>query len=250
MKNKFGLLLVLVSAASSAFVTADELEANSLVQKQTEQNPLKNHISQAITRFEQTPLEDWSYLISRYENEEGDISSSTEQFMPNSAGNKQWSLLKINGNQPTEKQIQKFVDNKSNKDNNGIALKLRELIQLDSLQLLSESDKLLQATFNVHLSKLGDKASRQLQGTLTFNKTLQFIEQLEIVNLAPFSPVFSAKIIDFKLTLSFFKIDDAILPHQQILTMKGSFAFFTEIDEVSTDTYSNYQYLGQAASLQ
>jgi len=46
------------------------------------------------------------------------------------------------------------------------------------------------------------------------------------------------------ITFSFVKIDQAILPNQQKMVMKGRFALFAEIDENSTDTYSNYEYKG------
>ncbi|MEO9943773.1 MAG: hypothetical protein ABJH28_18950 [Paraglaciecola sp.] len=250
MKNKIGLLLMLIgtysgSVSLSAVVLANEQISKPSIAEHTQQERLKNRVSQAISQFEQTPLAEWSYHVSRYENEEGDISSSSEQFTPNPARVGQWSLLEINGGKPTEKQARKFTDSKSNKHSGGITLKLRELIQLDSLQHHFESEGSLHAEFNVHLDKLGDKASKQLKGSLKFNKTQQFIEVIEIINIAPFSPAFSAKISDFKLALSFYKIDNAILPHQQSLNMKGNFAFFTEIDEKSIDTYSNYQYIGQ-----
>ncbi|MDC0601386.1 hypothetical protein OAP14_00005, partial [Aliiglaciecola sp.] len=58
-----------------------------------------------------------------------------------------------------------------------------------------------------------------------------------------FSPMFSAKITDFKLTITFDKIDSYILPLQNKLSMKGTFAFFTDIDEESLDTFSEYRFI-------
>ena len=96
----------------------------------------------------------------------------------------------------------------------------------------------------MYLSQLGNDVSKKLQGTLRFDKTQHYIDSIEISNTANFSPLFSADITEFSLTLRFTKIDSAILPQQQQLRMKGTFAFFTKIDEVSTDTFSDYHYVG------
>lgn len=214
-----------------------------------EQTPgqLQQTISKAITAFEQTSRKDWSYRISRYENEEGDISSSVEHFDPTHERLKQWSLLSINGQAPTKKQALKFVNSKLKKakeqDQPSFQLKLRDLVLMESLQLISENEETLQASFNVYLEDLGAEASKNLQGTLRFVKDQQFIESIEITNTDDFSPMFSATITHIKLTFRFIKRHTAILPQQIGLAMNGTFAFFTEIDEVSTDTFSDYRYV-------
>lgn len=210
---------------------------------------LQQSITQAIHKFEQTSRKDWSYRISRYENEEGDISSSIELFDPTAEPDKQWTLLQIDNQDPTAKQIRKFARNKLEQaedgDQQSISVKLRDIIQIESLQLLSEDHKELTARFDVHLSQLGEETSEKLKGSLIFSKNQKFIEAIEITNTEPFSPVFSADINEFRLTFRFIKIDDAILPDQQALAMKGTFAFFTRIDEVSTDRFSDYRYAGK-----
>lgn len=219
-----------------------------------EQHNIGQLISQAITEFEQRARADWSYRLSRYENEEGEISSSIALFEPTKALSQQWTLLSLNGQAPTKKQLRKFAEKKraaakqkqtENGGQQSFSVKLRDLIQLDSLQLLSNDPQRFHASFAVYLSRLGAEASQHLQGSLIFNKQQHYIESIEIVNTASFSPLFSADIKQFKLTLSFIKIDAAVLPQRQELTMKGRFAFFTEIDEISTATFADYRYVGQ-----
>ena len=50
-----------------------------------EQHSIGQLISQAITEFEQRARADWSYRLSRYENEEGEISRSIALFEPTKA---------------------------------------------------------------------------------------------------------------------------------------------------------------------
>lgn len=210
---------------------------------------LQRTIAAAISQFEQRSRRNWAYRIDRYENEEGDVSSSIELFDPAKAADNQWQLLSINGRQPDNKQQRKFAAAKQQQVKNAgqqnFSVRLSELIQLESLQLTFDSPQYLQASFQVYLSQLGEDVSKKLQGSLRFNKAQHYIDSIEISNTADFSPLFSANISAFSLTLRFTKIDNAILPLQQQMRMKGTFAFFTQIDEVSTDTFSDYRYVAK-----
>lgn len=268
MKKIYNTLLICAGLSVFPILANDNLTEEGSSQEQTSvpqfsqtltQQALQDKIAQAITHYEQSPRDQWSYQISNYENEEGDISSSIEKFDPTMEINKQWTLLSINGETPTEKQQQKFAKNKlkraeknaarkekqkDSKDQN-FSLQFRELIQIDSLQLASETPYKLQANFNVNLEKLGKKASKKLRGHITYDKQQQFIEHIVITNTDNFSPVFSAEITDFKISFDFAKINDAILPQEYQLSMKGTFAFFTEIEEVSTNTFSDYRFVSE-----
>lgn len=207
---------------------------------------MQQQVSAAILSFEATPRTQWAFDVSRYENEEGDITSSEERYQPNKDVEKQWTLLKLNGEAPTDKQAKKFQKNKAEqlakKSNGSINIKLRDMIPIKTLSFVFEDDMKAIADFNVHLERLGEKASKQLTGQLTYDKQGQFIERIAIKNIGPFSPIFSAKITDFTMNIHFQKITQAVLPHENNLVMKGRFALFTQIDEVSTDKYYNYRY--------
>lgn len=207
---------------------------------------MKQQVSAAIFAFEATSRKDWAFDVSRYEDEEGDITRSEERFQPNKDVTKQWTLLKLNGEAPSVKQAKKFQKNKAEqltkKSSGSINIKLRDMIPINTLSLVFEDDVKAIADFNVYLERLGEKASKQLTGQLTYDKQGQFIANIVITNTAPFSPVFSAKITEFEMDIRFQKITQAILPLKNSLTMKGRFAVFSQIDETSTDTYSNYRF--------
>jgi hypothetical protein len=216
----------------------------------------KEKINRAIIKVEQTDRAHWSYEISRYEDEEGDISSSIEQHSPPAffGGGEQWLLKKINGKLPTKKQIKKFAKKKqkqNNKEKNkkkqgkSFQLPLRKLINPESLTLVSNDEKHLVMAFNVYIKKLGNDSIGKLQGKLVYQKENQFIEQISVWNNEEFSPMFTANITDLALTITFVHINGAVLAKQNEMKMKGSFAYFTEINETSLDTFSNYSYQGK-----
>ncbi len=213
----------------------------------TELPLLKEKVNRAILKFEQTNKNLWAYQISRFEDEEGDISSSIEQHSPQE--DKPWSLKKIDGQLPTKKQIKSFAKKKqkqsdSVKKEQNIQLPLRELIHHESLSLVSIDDKYIVMAFNVHLNKLGEDSMGKLQGQLTYQKENQFIEKISIWNSADFSPMFTANITDLAINFTFSHINGAVLAKQNEMKMKGSFAYFTEINETSLDSFSDYLYQG------
>ncbi|MDO6719194.1 hypothetical protein Q4575_07275 [Psychrosphaera sp. 1_MG-2023] len=208
----------------------------------------RDKINLAIIKAKQTERKHWAYIVTRHENEEGDISSSIEQHSPQLS--EPWLLKQINGKQPTGKQIQNFSDKKrqqtkTKKQKNSLKLSLRELINEESLTFVSEDDEQFVMAFNVRLKKLGEDSIGKLKGQLTYQKEAQFIDTISIWNSADFSPMFTAHITDFVMTMSFIQLDGKVLPKQHEMAMKGSFAYFTEINETSIDIYSDYKYIGK-----
>jgi hypothetical protein len=205
----------------------------------------KEKVSNAIIKFEMTDKARWSYCLSRYEDEEGDITSSIEQYSPQLS--EPWLLKQRNGEQPTDKQIKHFAETKhaqhnTNNEGGNNRLKLRKLINEDSLSFVSTNEKHIVMAFDVNLKKLGKDSIGKLKGELTYQKEKQFIEKISIQNNAEFSPMFTANIIDLAITFSFLEINGAVLIKQNEMKMKGSFAYFTEINETSLDKFSNYVY--------
>ena len=240
INTKCGLAIaVFIFTISSAFANANT--NGSSVEKHS---TLKDKIHQAIVKFEQTDRKHWGFTVNRFENEEGDITESVEQFTPNTDINKRWLLLSANGEKATKKQQEKFLKTKREQanGNNSYTVKLREIINQDTLTLQSETSMHIQMSFQVTLSQFGDETKGKLDGLLSYNKQGAFIETITITNNAKFSPMFSASISELLLTFSFAQIDDAILFSEHALQMKGTFAYFVEIDEVSKDTYFDYQY--------
>ncbi|MFT7260662.1 MAG: hypothetical protein ACI9MS_002532 [Glaciecola sp.] len=234
--KKYCLLVICLGAVFNALATQNTTE---------ELVSLKEKIDRAVVKFEHTEREQWSYTVSRYEDEEGDITSSIEQYSPQSS--ERWLLKQINGQQPTTKQIKTYAKKKNKQSNktkqgNNIQLSLRELINQQSLSLLSNDDKYIVMAFDVDWRKLGKDSIGKLQGKLTYQKEKQFIEKISIWNNAEFSPMFTAKITDLAVTFTFLQINEAVLSKQYEMKMKGSFAYFTEINETSLDSFSDYLY--------
>ncbi|MBL4941407.1 MAG: hypothetical protein JKY81_07030 [Colwellia sp.] len=239
MMKKYCLLLLCFGTVFNVIATENITSELALLKEKT---------NRAIIKFEQTDRMLWSYKITRYENEEGDISSSIEQHSPQAS--ERWLLKQINGQLPTKKQIKNFAKKKqkqssTTKQGNNIQLALRKLINQESLSLVSTDEKHIVMAFNVYLKKLGKDSIGKLQGKLIYQKEHEFIEKILIWNNTEFSPMFTANITDLAITFTFVHINGSILAKKNEMKMKGSFAYFTEINETSLDTFSDYLYQGK-----
>ena len=169
------------------------LAAKAKVNNNSDNDLLKQKISQAIDKFEQTRRESWAYQITRYENEEGEVTSSIEQYTPVNKEGERWTLIRINGEQPTDKQNKTFREKKQKnrekqKEGANYSVALREIINQDTLKL-SLKIVIISKRALSYLDKLGEDAKDKLQGELSYNKQLNFIESMTITNSAAFSPM-------------------------------------------------------------
>jgi len=203
----------------------------------------QNNVRASFELFSQTNRKDFSFTITKYENEEGDETSSLEKYSPAEDISQSWSLIELNGETPTKKQVNTYLKNKSkkkDKSKNNQSISISQLVDIDTLHILSEDNEFIKSAFKVGYSRFGEDAKKKLEGILTFDKKNRFVKNLEIINNDNFSPMFSADINKLKLTLSFIKIKNAILPLGTTMRLVGSMAMFIEIDEISTVDYSNY----------
>lgn len=196
----------------------------------------------ALTKLEQTNVSAWAFEASMYENEEGDVSSSLQRHEPTEDNKGSWSLLMIDGDKPTEKQQQKFRKDKmkSKHSDQDFGVAIRKILNVPSITLSSETDSHIMMSFDVRLERLGEDSWGKLMGIAHYHKEGAFIERIEINNNDEFSPMFGSSISELKLSLDFIEVNGSVLIKQKDLQMKGSFAHFMEIDEVSSDKYSKY----------
>mgnify|MGYP000471332356 CR=1 FL=1 len=233
------LIMMCTIPVSAATDTTDLTQAKSL-------------IIQAMKKVESTSLSHWKYDVSHYENEEGEVTSSLERHEPNvnnanssNEFNSKWQLLQLNDKTPTKKQIKNYLKEKQTRADNkkqgkGLSISLPEIIDLPSLQLVSQTNVQTEMTFDVVIEQLGDDAIGKLKGRLRYNNQKEFIETITITNSEDFSAMFGSNITELEMVLEFIQMKNSVLPKQNNMILKGTFAYFIEIDEVSSAKYFNY----------
>lgn len=234
MKKHINLIL-----ASALFCMPFGICANTLTIDE-----VKRQLNNAIERIKNTKKHDWVFELHSYENEEGDITEYTAKHSVLNTKDSPWQLLTWNGQPATDKQARKFCEQRQ-ENKNSLKLNLSELINFDTIKVISVSEQHTQLAFSVNIKRLGDDAKNKLKGTLTFYPDREFISHIHITNTDNFSPITLSSIDAFSMQLSFIELQGHVLPKQAKLDMQGTFAKFVKIKETSTDTYSHYTYIGK-----
>ena len=246
VSGPFGPQLAVAAEREAAAVTATQWRTLT-------REAIAEATATAIARLEQTKLQEWAFCLASAENEEGELTSSTECFDPSLPADQQWQLRLSNGQKPTAQQQRQFLTAKQKQAKKGksfnLTLKLSRVVVLDSVQFVREDATSWYGRFDVAIAKLGDKASKQLQGELRFNKAGHFIDRIDIRQRGPFSVMWGSEIQRFELSIAFIQLGDAILQQQQEMKMQGTFAFVTPIDEVSSDVFSDFRYIGSVGKI-
>ena len=215
---------------------------------------LPSVVDKALNRFEQTPRYDWSFVKESHEDEEGELTELKEIFTPSGALADGWQLVTYNGKPPSKKRLKKYRKNIQKRyaqetnskaeegEEQSFSINIRNLIEMDSLTLSSETETQWVIAFNVLFNEMGIDAEGNLDGLLYLDKRAGYIEKIAISNNDSFSPAFSAKITQLNLTLAFTNIEENILPLEVSMIMKGTFAFMAEINETQTTRYTDYRY--------
>ena len=203
-------------------------------------------VREGIQRISNTNKQQWAFELHSFESEEGDITQYSASFNGAAAKGEQWQLITLNGEAATKKQHREFIKERQKEQQKlkeKFNIKLNQLVDIDSVQIIDDSEEQLQVTFKVNIDELGDDANEKLLGQLTLNKTNKLIHQIEINNISEFSPMAMTTIDSFKMVLQFNEFSEQVLLKTTELMMAGTFAGFIELNEISKDEYKFFKKL-------
>ncbi|MBL4672111.1 MAG: hypothetical protein JKX81_07590 [Arenicella sp.] len=227
MKAKLLLLIILISLAASHKAFASPLD-------------------KAFERMNNFNEQDWSFqMISRGEED------TVEVFNP--LAKPEWSLISINGNHPSKKQIKAYyreIDEAEAEDDDG-NLNLHEMIDVSSLRLLKDDGKVAKYSFTPILDDDDVDFTDKLEGELWHNKQKDFIERFDFFSKAPFSPMAGVKISNMQTSIRFQEISKDIFVPKEIFSEVSGRAFIVKkVDEKESQIYTNYQQVNKSNSRQ
>lgn len=188
----------------------------------------------------------WGYQLKEKDLIENE--SITKLYNPSQTENAGWRLLLVNGRSPSKEQL--FTFNKENAtekqegnqedNNNEKSVGLSEIINMDTLSLLTKTDDKLIFSFTPIMDDLDDN---NLKGQLVTDKSVENIIQLRVSNTEALSPAFSVSIDKFELLMLFSAIkgSKAYLPVSVTTKVIGTIAVFKSINEHEEKLYSQYQ---------
>ena len=239
----------------------------------------KQKIKTSLNTLKQTnKARTWAYTRTTTSGHGDKKETTIEQFNPNNKPLKYWTLISDNGKKPSDneqddyqnKQYEKFqqaeeVKKEAKEDQQ--EQNLIDMIDFDSLKLVKQTETQVHFDFIPNLNKMGEDSKKQLKGLLLFNRQTQHVEILDIQNIADLSPALSVTIKKFAMKFELKAIKQtaevhgslsntpppipkvkvtryALLPNKISINIYGKAAVFSTIDQKTTETYSDYQFVG------
>jgi hypothetical protein len=175
-------------------------------------------------------------FVQRVDGEDG-IEIST--FIPSTEP--EWTLVSINGEAPSNKEIKKFNKDKIKEAERNEGNGFRDLIAKGSVVVESETESEIVVSFTPELDDMSDKAMESMRGKAVFNAEDEALISLSIYSIEPFSPALSVKLEEMNMSFEFDQVQGETLPRQYLFSFRGKVAGLKSFDVDSTVAYSDYQ---------
>lgn len=187
----------------------------------------------------------WAYRMELTDSE----STRVIEHNPSLEPSRRWQLVSIDGQPPTEQQLEEHRERWVQDDADSIGQEMRkeyslgEIVDLDSLALRSETRDHYVISFQPTIKDLKDE-TRKLEGKLFIDKETEKLDFLSITNKGSLSPAFSVSIDDFNLFFSFAVVEDTLFPREVKTDIEGTALFFKNFERHSSQEYSDFRFVG------
>ncbi len=172
------------------------------------------------------------------------------RYDPRFSDNARWNLLTIDGRAPTADEIADYQDDKKNEFDGHDDDSEIDIVNLDTLELIEETDDSWVYRFIPEVDDDDDEEGRefmqQVDGTIKVIRDGNYLEYIDLRNDKPIRPAFSVKISRFLTRLTFGPAGDdgPIVPLSIDVEVKGRAILVIKIDVVESIRYSEYEYVG------
>jgi hypothetical protein len=175
-------------------------------------------------------------FVQRVDGEDG---AEISAFEP--TGDPQWTLLSLNGETPTKKDIKKYNKEKVKEAKRNEGNGFRDLITKGSVVLKEETIDEVIVTFTPDLDDMSEKAMESMRGEATFRADDGTLSSLTIYSIEPFSPALSVKLEEMNMSFEFEEVMGETLPKRYLFSFRGKVAGLKSFDVDSVVAYSDYQ---------
>lgn len=225
--------------AQTCFAVLAILHLSGVAQAATDYNAI---FEDAVRAIDSEYMQSWSYT-------ETSIEAGTTlvgRYDPRQPSGERWTLLSVDGREPTTAEIKEYVDDKANDygdegDNN-----VNAMVGSDSLELLEETDD--HYLFSFIPSDDDEDFLEHLDATVKIIKSGPYIEYIDMHNRKPFRPRIGIKISNFVTRLGFGPAAEGgpIVPIFIDVRIKMRAFFIINVDETVSISYSDYEFVGLA----
>lgn len=206
-------------------------------------DPLPPEFEAALKTFRADGTKGWSFTQTTTARKD----SLIERYDPSKAEFVRWTLIQKNGRAPTEKEIREYRERHSRRSGLDTAPDVTKQLDLPTAERISDTAE--RVTYRFHLKSGGkdDTSAQYMTALFTFHKPSSTIEQIELGNTEPFSPMIAVKIQEAR-TIIYYTLPTADRPtllDRITVRVRGRAMLMKSLDEDMTVSYSDYSYAGK-----
>jgi hypothetical protein len=200
--------------------------------------PLPPDLTDTLAHFHAAGPKGWSFL----QTTESGGQSLAEYFDATQPANDRWSLRQKNGRPPTKEELADYSQGQALNSATFTAPRIQDQIDLTTAALVRRDDTRSVWRFQMKPGDDDDKTSRYMKVTVTYHQPTHTIEQVEITNTEPFSPVLAVKISETRTVMTY-SLPSPESPSQLrrvTLLVRGRAFWFKTLDQDMTVTFSGH----------
>lgn len=197
---------------------------------------------EAVAAIDWEYEKEWSFTETALHEDELWVG----RYDPRLAEDEQWSLVSVDGKEPTDRQRKKYRHDKDEHreaadDNDN---RVTAIVEPDSLELVEETDQHWVFAF----VPADDEAAfiDSVDAIVRIRRDGRYVEALEIRNHQDIRPGFGTKITEFQMRFTFGPAveNGAIVPTSLDVRVTGRALLFIGFDETEVARYSDFEYAG------
>ena len=179
--------------------------------------------------FTETSLSEERLLVRRYD--------------PRLDDDKRWSLISVDGHEPTAKEVKKYARDKDDRSDLSDSDTIK-VVDPDSLELLEETDDFWLFSFVPDDDE--EVFTENVDARIKIIKAGHYIEFVDIRNHSEINAGFGTKISEFVLRFEYGPAaeDGPIVPQSTKVHVTGRALLFISFDETGLTSYDDFEYAG------
>lgn len=205
--------------------------------------PAQNHdyaalFEDAIKNIDWEFEDEWAYTETTLTDGELRIG----RFDPRLEEDSRWSLISIDGREPTARERRKFAHDKEDHDSSDS--RTTSIVGADSLELLEETDEYWLFSFVPDEDEQSFLES--VDAKVKIVKAGPYVESINIRNHSVIKPGFGTKLSEFVMLLEFGPAIDngPVVPRSVKVHVSGRALLFIGINETEVVTNGDFEYAG------
>jgi hypothetical protein len=173
--------------------------------------------------------------------------SLVERYDPSKPEFSRWVLLKKDGAAPSAADLTEYEQKLSRRSRGDTAPNVKDQLDRATCERVEENTERATYRFRLKAIDKDDKSAPFMAVTFTLHKPTHTIEQVDLFNVEPFSPVFLVKVAEAKTTMKYSlpEGDRSTLLQNVTVKVRGRAMWIRSLDEDMTVVYSDYVHVGK-----